>query len=378
MSIFRVLLKELRFRWLNSLLALTAVAAAVTLFVAILTLSDASERETARLMREVGFNLIIIPKDTDMDNFWATDCADKDMPESYVERLLNAPGLHARHYVATLRRRVTWQGQQILLTGVRPEAESGKNGSPAQRLQVRRGTAVLGYELWHGHGLSVGDTIEVLGTRLTVARCLNESASKDDISLYVHLRDAQTMLGKPGRINMIQALGRIGSRQDLAHLRIQLAQALPEAKVTRFHTLSRVRAQTDEMVEKYGRLVLLAVLVACAGWIGLLSFLNVRERQQEIGVLRALGFPSGRLAALFLGRAVLVGVAGAVVGFVAGSAVALRLGPGVFRLVQSNLTPLYSLLGWSLLLAPLTAAVAALLPALAAVRLDPAVTLVRE
>lgn len=378
MSILLVLVKELRFRWLNSLLALTAVAAAVTLFVAIRTLSDASQRQTARLMRQVGFNLLIIPKNTGMDSFWSSDYADEDMPEAYVKRLLAAPGLHARQYVATLRRRVSWRGQQILLTGVLPEAEKTDTAGPARRLRIEPGTALLGYELWHPRELTPGQTIEVLGQRLTVARCLNESASKDDITLYVHLHDAQRMLGKPGRINMIQAMGRIESQQDLVALRRELARTLPEAKVTRFHTLSRVRAETDRMVEEYGRLVLLAVVVACAGWIALLSFLNVRERRQEIGVLRALGFASGRIAALFLGRAVLIGLTGATVGFAVGTAVALRLGPSIFRLGHLPLTPLYPLLVWSLVLAPSVAAVAAFLPAVAAVRLDPAVTLGRE
>jgi lipoprotein-releasing system permease protein len=101
----------------------------------------------------------------------------------------------------------------------------------------------------------------------------------------------------------------------------------------------------------------------------------VRERRQEIGILRALGFRSGRIAALFLGRAVVLGLLGAGVGFGVGTALALRFGPQIFRLTSAKITPVLSLLGWSFAGAAALCAVASYLPAIVAVTQDPAVTL---
>jgi len=106
MSMLRLLLKEIRHRKLNFLLGLVAVAAAVVLFVAVLTMSDASQRETTRLMRDMGFNILIVPKNTDMTDFWSEDFAKEEMPEEYVHRLAHSGIMTIRHLVATLQKKV--------------------------------------------------------------------------------------------------------------------------------------------------------------------------------------------------------------------------------------------------------------------------------
>ena len=69
MSIVGLILKELRHRWLNFGLSLAAVAAAVALFVGYLTAAGAAQRETTRITRDLGFNLRIIPRATNMTGF---------------------------------------------------------------------------------------------------------------------------------------------------------------------------------------------------------------------------------------------------------------------------------------------------------------------
>ena len=68
MNLFHLVFKEIRFRKWNFFLSLLAVITAVALFSAFFTSGQASKRETTRLMRDMGFNLRIIPKDTDMDD----------------------------------------------------------------------------------------------------------------------------------------------------------------------------------------------------------------------------------------------------------------------------------------------------------------------
>jgi putative ABC transport system permease protein len=116
-------------------------------------------------------------------------------------------------------------------------------------------------------------------------------------------------------------------------------------------------------------------MVAAAIWVGLLALLNVRERWREIGILRAVGRGSGEISRLFLGRALLVGALGALLGFVVGTGLALRFGPDVFKVTGGKIEPLYVLLVWSLVAAPALAACSALVPALLAVTQDPAVAL---
>lgn len=117
------------------------------------------------------------------------------------------------------------------------------------------------------------------------------------------------------------------------------------------------------------------VVLACAVWVGLLALVNVNERRTEIGVLRAIGKSSGRIAALFLGKAVLLGLAGAALGFLLGSGASQLLGAHVLDVAPEWFGVDYRLLLGALLGAPLLSALASYLPTVVALRQDPAVVL---
>ena len=124
MTTFRLLLAEIRYRKVNFALSVSGVMIAVALFVAAPVLVDGYQRETQkqvgrwedqvgelkrsvaemrdgmarvetetaaelarleketrRLMRDMGFNLLIVHRDTNMNDFWAADFAANHMPQ---------------------------------------------------------------------------------------------------------------------------------------------------------------------------------------------------------------------------------------------------------------------------------------------------------
>jgi ABC-type lipoprotein release transport system permease subunit len=99
-----------------------------------------------------------------------------------------------------------------------------------------------------------------------------------------------------------------------------------------------------------------------------LAWSNVAERRVEIGIWRACGLHARQVAAIFLGRWLLLGAIGSVTGVVAAMAVMLLSGgeAGVWR---------PGLLAAALAVAMLLSGVAASVAVLAAAREDPAVTL---
>ena len=66
MNPFKLVLKELFYRKVSSLVILLTVIAASTVSIAVYTLSKASENETRKIMREQGLNLYIFPKGTNV------------------------------------------------------------------------------------------------------------------------------------------------------------------------------------------------------------------------------------------------------------------------------------------------------------------------
>ena len=378
MSVLTLVWKEILYRRGNSLLTLLAVVAAVGLPVAFFTAGEASKRETTRLMRDIGYNLRIIPADTDMARFWADGYSESTLPADSVQRFADRGDLLYRHLIALLQRRVPWNGTSVLLTGIDQElSPAGQKKSPMIFL-VEPGTAVVGYEPARALGLAPGVEMMMLGRPLVVADVLAETGSEDDVRMYVHLSDAQAMLGLPDRINEIKALEcycanpGVDTREEL---RAQLEQVIPEGQVVRLEAIAEGREQQRRLMDRYFALVLPLVLVACGAWIALLAALNVRERGHEIGILRALGHGSGRIAVLFLGRAVLLGLAGAAAGFGLGAWCAVRFGPDVFPATAKAIVVDWSLAPWALFGAPVFAMVACFIPAVLAVTRDPAVVL---
>ena len=246
-------------------------------------------------------------------------------------------------------------------------------------LTIPPGTAYVGFALARGMNLRIGDTLEFGDKQLTVVRTLLEKGSKDDIRIYAHLHDVQEILGKPGRINEIEALNCLCyGKRDLSRVRNDVAQALPDTQVMEFQSIAIARAETRAMVEKYAAFIIPVVVLGAAIWIGLLALSNVRERRVEIGVFRAMGIGSAQIAALFLGKAVLVGLVGAAVGFALGTYLALHFGPQIFPLTARAIVPKFSLLFWSLLGAPLLCVIASYLPTVHAIVQDPAEVLREE
>jgi len=380
-SILRLLLREIQHRKLNFLSAMVAVMVAVALFVGVLTVSDASRRETKRLMRDLGFNLLIVPKNTDMAGFWSRGYAQEELPEEYVTRLDDLSAMTIRHLVARLQQEIEWHGRNVLLTGVIPERRARK-GAP-MGLNIPRDEAYVGFALSRAMNINVGDTISIGDKHLTVKQCIAEKGNKDDIRLYAHLHDVQEILGKPGRINEIEALGCLcfGDRQ-LSRIREDVVKALPDTQVIEFKSIAVARAETRAVMDKYAAFVIPVVFVGSAIWVGLLALSNVRERRVEIGILRAMGVDSGRIAVLFLGKAVILGLTGASLGFVLGLGLAQQLGPHIFPFTFNNIawgsTSWVPLLKWSLVIGPLLCVVASYLPTLLAVAQDPAEVLKEE
>ena len=386
MSVLRLLLREVQYRKLNFVLGLVAVITAVALPVAVLTMCDAADRETKRLMRNMGFNLVIVPADVKMTDFWSQDFAKATMSEQYVHDLAKSPRLEIDHLVARLQRRIEWRGSKVLLTGLLPELTTG--GKSKMIFEVPRGTVHVGFEAAkitdkeHPAPAAVGSKISLEGAggrgQFRVGRILPEQGNLDDIRIYGHLGDVQGVLGTPGQISEIQALSCLCQGSDLTTLRADLAREFPETKISEFTSRALARAETRGMVEKYAAFLIPAVVLACALWVALLALSNVRERRTEIGLLRAMGVGSLPIGALFLGRAMLVGLVGAAIGFPLGTWAALHFGPGIFTLTASHIAPDLGLLPWALIGAPLLCAAAGYIPTIVAVTQDPAEVLKEE
>ncbi|MBL9172864.1 MAG: hypothetical protein JNL10_04960 [Verrucomicrobiales bacterium] len=380
MNVLQLIGRELGHRRLQAGLTLLGLTIAVALLTAVHLATGAAERETRRVMRDLGFNLRIVSRDTDPAFFWREGHSDRTLPESAVRTLAAQHGVFItfNHLTPTLERRLVIQGRDALITGLGASVIGPGEKKQPMGFVIPNGSLYLGATLARVLGAERGGTVTLSNRTFRVERVLTESGTEDDIRIFTSLSDAQSLLQLPGQISEIKAVDCLCLTPDqdpLGQIRKALASALPEATVFQVRHLAEARARQRRMSEHFTQFAVPLTLGAAALWTGLLMMLNVRERRAEIGLWRALGWGSPPIAALFLGRAVLLGAAAAILGWALGTGAALHWGPGLFPVTSGALAPDLGFLRLALVATPALAAAASFLPAMMAVAQDPADTL---
>jgi hypothetical protein len=422
MSIWRLIAKEILHRKLSFGLGVASVAVAVGCLVAELTLlrrTDlrteaiiaAKEAETHAQMQaleddyrkitlKLGFNVLILPKDQNLADLYADDYASKLMPEGYAERLARSRIVTINHVLPILQQKLKWRERDrtIILIGTRGELPlAQRDGQKPLLVAVPPGTMVMGYELHRSLGLKVGDHVALLGKEFVLSKCHPERGTKDDITIWVDLREAQQLLGMRGQINAILALSCHCEGPRLPGIRKEIAGILPETQVIEFESQAIARAEARDRAaaaardaieaeragrarirrerEAFAAVLVPLVIIGCTVWIGFLAFGNARDRSSEIGILRAIGLRSSDVLLLFLARAMLIGLIGALLGYGGGFAVGVAWRGGAAQAGGSLRLLDVRLLGSVFVLAPVLSGLASWVPAMMAAQQDPAVVL---
>ena len=406
MTIWRLVFSEILHRRMNFALGVLAVMVASTSFIGSITLLQIHEADlthgmdkltddTRKAMLKLGFNVVILPKDQNLADWYADDYASKYMPEDYVHKLANSGIVTVRHFLPSLQQKIEWheQKRKIILVGARGEVPNlHKNPVKPMVQPVPPGTISLGYELHRSLDMKVGEKVKLMGKEFTIHACHKERGNKDDITAWIYLAEAQELLDKQGLINAILALECLCTEDALPLIRKEIAAILPDTQVIERGSRALARAEARTKVEREARITLenerhLAsiltplVVTGCAVWIALLGFTNVRARREEIGILRTLGVSARGILTMFLSRHILVGVLGGTLGFCAGVLAAVYLSAALegkrIGITDMNLS-VVGLLVLSVGGAASLAVIAGWIPTLTAIRQDPAEVLRQE
>jgi len=366
MSALYFAIREIAYRPISFVFAMCSIAVAVGSLTGALTLlqgyddqtqvilkqkqADLEQRVTRinddvrKAMQKLGFNIIILPKDQNLGDWYAQDYASKYMPLAHVDRLVESDIATLEHFVPCLRQRIKWPETKwtILLVGVRGEMANpplSVDDSPCD--SVPQGGIILGHEIHRAFDLTVGQTVKLMTRELTVYRCRPEQGSKDDITVWLDLQDAQELLGKQGLINEIRALEKQAAWSNISRVREEITEILPDTQVVEITSLAAAKtaARTKALEEgeasiqreTENRIAILAtqkrlawvlvplVFIICAVWLGLMSFRNVQDRTTEIGILMSLGYTAVPILRVLLFRSLLLAALGGLAGFLGGS-----------------------------------------------------------
>lgn len=420
MSAWRLILQEIRGRKQNFISGLISVILATAVLTGALTSLklydirtqqiidkkiDETEQRMAllqddyrKIMKKLGFNLLILPQEQQVSDLYLEEFSSHTMPESYVDTLAASEIMSIRHLLPSLQQKLFWPEQKrtIILIGTRGEVPLlHRDPKEPILVAVPHGEAVIGYSLAQSLQIEPGDKIQLLGQSFVVGRCNEERGSRDDITLWIDLQQAQEMLNKTNQINAILALKCHCAGNEIAEIREQVRNILPGVKVieqgskvvTRAEARDRAAREAREAIaaEKLNRaklrqqqqdlfaILVPVVFIGSGIWIALLFLANVRERKSEVGIFTAMGVKSRQIVFLFLGKALIMGAIGALAGYFIGVLI-----PPILH--EPFMSPTWNgvHLMSAFLLALILAGVASWIPAYLASLQDPAAVLREE
>ncbi len=339
---------------------------------ALLTIYYDAEARLRHELRAYGPNLILAARhDARFDSALARS----------LDQLLDERGIKAR--AAFFYTGVDINGAMVPAVGVDFAQLSELNSwwkLEGRRPQPGEKSACLaGRRLAQKLGLSAGKKIEARGaasgreSALEIA-ALFESGEADEQALYLELETAWLLSGAWGEIDLIAAaVG--GGAERVAALAAEIEKSYPSVRAK---VLRQIAESEEAVLKRLKNVVFYGVFfVSAITALALTCVLAgmVAERRREVALIKALGARRPTIAALFLGQAVLIALAGTLPGYLLGLLGARYLQQAIFGMPAALRPELFPIV---LVLSLAVAAAGAAAALRGAVRLDPAPVLKGE
>ncbi len=383
MNLYNISFNNLRRRKVKMVFAILGLAIAISTVVTLITVSRAMNAEIATRLDEYGANIVIVPKSDDLSltyggmavsgiSLGAHKLYEKDTEgirsiknreniKIIAPKLLNAAAIVQRN---------------VLVVGVRfsEELELKKwwrltGGKPAEKRE-----AIIGSEVREKLQLGLNQSFDIKGERFAVAGILEPTGSQDDGIVFIDLKEAQRIFGKPDELSLIEVAARCYDC-PIEEIVRQTSEKLPEAKVMAIRQTIESKMEAMHRFEHFSYGISTVVLLVAAFIVATTMTASVNERTREIGVFRAIGYRQKHVMKVILTESFLTSLAAGLTGYFVGLGVSKIVTPLLTMNGSDGSMMDSTLFGFSLAIAVFIGLASSIYPAFKAARLDPAVAL---
>ena len=292
--------------------------------VAMTSVGNAMNKEVMRALDEFGANILVLP-------------ASKGLPLSYGGITVSAVNTGGRELtlddvvkIRTIKNkenistiapkllvRTEIKGVKVLVAGVDFKAEqrlkkwwrvaAGMNPQAA-------GEAMIGKDAAARLHIAPGDSISLRGGNLRVSGVLDNTGSQDDGLIFADIKWVQQRFQKGNAVSLIE-LSALCSGCPIEDMVGQVNGMLPGARAVAVKETVELKMQAMHYFHTFS-LGISALLLIVAGMIIFFAMTaSVKERVQEIGLFRAVGFRTGHIIQVLLTEAFIVSLLAGIVGY---------------------------------------------------------------
>jgi putative ABC transport system permease protein len=326
MKLHNISLNNLRRRKAKMAFLTIGLMTGIATIVTLITLTNSMTRDVERKMDEFGANILITPQSTDLSmsyggiSLGGVTFDQREIVEKDLERIR---AIRNSRNIASVSPKVLGSvrsgGKNVLLVGVRfaDELKMKQWWQIFGAAPDKDDELLLGSDSARALNVMTGDHLELNGQKFRVTGILEQTGSQDDALAFASLQVAQRLLGKQGKITLVEVAA-LCSGCPIGDMVTQIAEKLPGTKVSAIQQVVAGRLSTLQQFQRFsyavaGVVVFIGALIVFVTMMG-----SVRERTTEIGVFRAIGFRKAHIMRIILFEAGLVSILAGVLGYAAG------------------------------------------------------------
>jgi putative ABC transport system permease protein len=379
----RLLFESFRRQKRRKTVALLAIALGMSIATAMIAVGNDIGDKISQELRSLGANLVITPVEDTLDVniggvnlkpvsegafipesdiakikgiFWGHNIKGYAPFLSQQESFTSIHGGFKADLIGTYFAQPLKYGKEQFTTGVRSvnpwwsvagEWPQDYGDWPGDRVP----DVLAGSKLAQSAGLGAGDQIEVGGRKLRISGIVNTGGPEDQ-AITAPLHIVQKILGRPNAVRRITVSALTKPEDAFARkdpdkmappmrdrwycspyansIAFQIREVLPNVRVEQVRQVEQNQGKVLSRVSGLMLLLTLAALLAAALAVSAAMAATILERRQEVGLMKSLGASNVAVAALFLAEAGFLALAGGLLGFVAGTVLAHRIGQSIF------------------------------------------------
>jgi len=334
---WRIVRRLLTANYSRLLVILLALGAGAAVSSALINLRIDAQRRLTREFRTLGANVVIAPHattDADANGTTLEESLLAQIPTEHDAKPI--PAAAFLYVIGEVAKGGTIHFEPAVIAGTEgqglTELRPGRRLEYFASLEKDPAACEVGAKAAGQFQVHAGDMLQ-LRDQGREASCkvfaVVATGGAEDTQIFTSLKTAQSLAGLPGRISLIQ-LSVTGTPDSINAFILSLGQRLPSADVHGIKQLAEAEGRIYERISGLLSATVLLVLVLTSLCV-MAGMSNVAiERKNDVGLMKAIGGSVNRVVNLFLTEAILLGIAGGLIGSALGLATSMWLGKAVF------------------------------------------------